>query len=281
MKIVAGVKSYAEAEALLRLGADEVYGGIAAVPNHRRTNMSFQSMDELKAAVRLARSKGKRFSFLVNQPSYDARYRKTLEVLRELDREGLGACIVRELPMMESIRDLGLKARMTVSSLALCFNLPAMKRFKELGARRVVLPFHMVPQESRRLIHNPYGLETEVFFHADFCCANIDPACRLWRLTRRDQTCRYAYRKDGARWKMPEADVREKMRAVHGFFGSGAGYLKLVRMKDFMEELEVFKFARILSRLYDKGVGEEEFARLGEKLYFSVSRHARAAWKKR
>ncbi|MFA6030840.1 MAG: U32 family peptidase [Elusimicrobiota bacterium] len=281
MRIVAGVKNYAEAEALLRLGADEVYGGLAVVPNHRRTNMSFQSMDELKAAVRLARSKGKRFSFLVNQPSYDDRYRKTLAVLRELDGEGLGACIVRELPMMESARALRLKARMTVSSLALCFNLPAMKRFKELGASRVVLPFHMVPRESQRLIDNPYGLETEVFFHADFCCANIDPACRLWRLTRRDQTCRYSYRKDGARWKMPEADVREKMRAVHGFFGSGAGYLKLVRMKDFMEELEVFKFARILSRLYDRGVGEEEFARLGEKLYFSVSRHARAAWKKR
>lgn len=282
MKTVAGVKSYAEAEAMLRLGADELYGGLAVVPNHRFPSQSFQTMDEIKAAVVLAKKKGRRFSLLVNQPSFGTRYRRTLAVARELDEAGLGGCIVRELPMLEELAALKLKARLTVSSLALCFNLPAMKRYKELGAARVVLPFQLTPSEAAPLIRNPYGLETEVFFHADFCCANVDPACRLWNLTRRDQTCRFPYRdEEGNVWHMPEANAPQKMRAVYGFLRSGARYLKIIRMNDFSEELEVLKFARILGKLFPKAKDEEEFVRLGEKLYFTVSRHARNAWKKR
>lgn len=282
MKTVVGVKTYAEAETMLRLGADELYGGLAAVPNHRFPSQSFQTMDELKSAVKLARRLGRRFSLLVNQPSFGARARRTLNVAQELDADGLGGCIVRELPMLEELRALKLKARLTVSSLALCFNLPAMKRCRELGASRVVLPFQLTPGEAAPLIKNPYGLETEVFFHADFCCANVDPACRLWNLTRRDQTCRFPYRgPGGASWRMPEANAPQKMSAVYGFLRSGAQYLKIIRMHDFSEELEVFKFARIIDKLYAKASGEDEFVRLGEKLYFTVSRHARNAWKKR
>jgi collagenase-like PrtC family protease len=281
VKTVVGIKTYAEAETMLKLGADEIYGGLAAVPNHRFPSQSFQTMEEIKAAVTLAKKMGRRFSLLVNQPAFGARYRKTLAVAEELDEAGLGACIVRELPMLESLRGLGLKAKLTVSSLALCFNLPSMKRFKELGASRVVLPFHLLPSEAAALIRNPYKMETEVFFHADFCCANIDPACRLWNLTRRDQTCRFSYAAPGGRWKMPEANAPEKMRAVYGFHHSGAGYLKIIRMHDFSEELEVFKFSRIITELLKKNLTEDQFVRLGEKLYFTVSRHARMAWKKR
>ena len=50
MKTVAGVKNYAEAETMLRLGAEELYGGLAAVPNHRPPGQSFRDIEELKAA---------------------------------------------------------------------------------------------------------------------------------------------------------------------------------------------------------------------------------------
>lgn len=278
MKTVAGVKTLAEAETMLRLGADELYGGLAAVPNHRLPAQSFRTMDEIRSAVRLAARRGKKFSLLVNQPAFGPRFRKALAAARELDKEGLGACIVRELAMLDALGGAGLKARLTVSSLALCYNLPALRRFREMGAGRVVLPFHLAPAEARRLIANPYGMETEVFFHADFCCANVDPACRLWNLTRRDQTCRFSYMSPGGRWRMPEANAAEKMRAVYGFHHSGAGYLKIIRMNDFKDEIEVLKFARLLTALLEKGLGEEEFVKMGERLYSTVSRHA---WIKR
>lgn len=278
MKTVAGVKTLAEAEIMLRLGADELYGGLAAVPNHRLPAQSFQTMGELKSAVKLAAGRGKKFSLLMNQPAFGPRFRKALAVARELDGEGLGACIVRELAMLEALSKAGLKAKLTVSSLALCYNLPALRRFKKMGASRVVLPFHMAPEEARRLIENPYGMETEVFFHADFCCANVDPACRLWNLTHRDQTCRFSYTGPGGRWRMPEANAAEKMRAVYGFSRSGAGYLKIIRMNDFKDEIEVMKFSRLLTALLAKCSGEEEFVKLGERLYSTVSRHA---WIKR
>lgn len=263
---------------MLRLGADELYGGLAAVPNHRLPAQSFGTMADIKAAVRLAVKRGKKFSLLLNQPAFGPKFRKALAVVKELDAEGLGACIVRELAMLDALSRTDLKARLTVSSLALCYNLPAMKLFKELGASRVVLPFHLAPPEARRLIENPYGMETEVFFHADFCCANVDPACRLWNLTRRDQTCRFSYMSPAGRWRMPEANAAEKMRAVYGFYHSGAGYLKIIRMNEFKDEIEVLKFSRLLSALLGKGVGEEEFVKLGERLYSTVSRHA---WIKR
>lgn len=278
MKIVAGVKTYAEAETMLRLGADEIYGGLAAVPNHRLPAQSFRTMEEIKSAVKLAVSRGKKFSLLLNQPAFGPKFRKGLSAARELDAAGLGACIVREMAMLDALNSAGLKARLTVSSLALCYNLPAMRRFKQLGASRIVLPFHMEPGEARRLIKNSYGMETEVFFHADFCCANIDPACRLWNLTRRDQTCRFSYMTPGGRWRMPEANAAEKMRAVYGFYHSGAGYLKIIRMNDFNDEIEVLKFSRLLTALLRKGTSEEDFVRMGERLYSTVSRHA---WQKR
>lgn len=278
MKTVVGVKTLAEADTMLRLGADELYGGLAAVPNHRLPAQSFRTMADIKAAVRLAVKRGRKFSLLLNQPAFGPKFRKALAVVKELDAEGLGACIVRELAMLDALSRAGLKARLTVSSLALCYNLPAMKRFKELGAGRVVLPFHLAPAEARRLIENPYGMETEVFFHADFCCANVDPACRLWNLTRRDQTCRFSYLSPGGRWRMPEANAAEKMRAVYGFYHSGAGYLKIIRMNEFKDEIEVLKFSRLLTALLEKGTGEEEFVKLGERLYSTVSRHA---WIKR
>jgi len=278
MKTVVGIKTFAEAETMLRLGADELYGGLAVVPNHRLPAQSFQTIGELKAAVGLTRAKGKRFSFLLNQPCFGPKYGETLDVVAELDRAGLGACIVRELPMFEKLRALKLRAKLTVSSLALCFNLPALRRFRELGASRVVLPFQTTPEEAAPLLRNRLGLETEVFFHGDFCCANVDPACRLWSLKHVIQTCRYTYDCGGSQWKMPEANAPEKMRSVYGFYHGGAGYLKMVRMENFKDEIEVFKFARMLTELLKRGLDEAEFIRMGEKLYSTVSRHA---WKKR
>lgn len=278
MKTVVGVKTFAEAETMLRLGADELYGGYAEVPNHRLPSQSFQTLAELKAAVRLAKAAGKKFSLLLNQPCFGPKYDEALGAAAELDREGLGACIVRELPMLEKLNALKLRAKLTVSSLALCFNLPAMRRYRELGASRVVLPFQLTPEEAAPLLKNRLGLETEVFFHGDFCCVNVDPACRLWSLKHVIQTCRYTYCGRGGGWKMPEANAPEKMRSVYGFYHGGAGYLKMVRMENFSDEIEVFKFARMLTELLKKGPGEEDFVRMGEKLYSTVSRHA---WKKR
>ncbi len=263
---------------MLRLGADELYGGLAAVPNHRLPAQSFSSVDEIVTVIKMAARRGRRFSLLLNQPSFGDRFARSVALVKRLDAEGLGACIVRELAMLDALSRAGLKARLTASSLALCYNLPSMRRLKEMGATRVVLPFHMAPDEARRLIANPFGMETEVFFHADFCCANVDPVCRLWNLTHRDQTCRFSYTGPDGRWRMPEANAAEKMRSVYRFHHSGAGYLKIIRMNDFRDEMEVLKFSRLLTALLEKGTGEADFVRMCLRLYSTVTRHA---WIKR
>lgn len=279
MKIVVGVKNYAEAEAFIRAGADELYGGLAAVPNHRLPDMSFPDMDEIKAAIALANSRGRRFSFLINQPCFGEGYEKTRAAVRELDRAGVGACIVRELPMFEEIAALRLRARLTVSSLALCFNLPAMRRFRDLGATRIILPYHISPEEAAPLIKNPYGLETEVFFHADFCCVNMDPACRLFSLTKAGQTCRFTYSGRGGSWKMPGPGVEQKLRADYDFYHCGKPCVKIVRRRDPAESMETYKYARALGHLLKAGKTFPDFLSMGKKLYFNVTRNARTCAK--
>lgn len=90
-----------------------------------KTVVGVKTFPELKAAVRLAKASGKKFSLLLNQPCFGPKYDEALGAAAEPDREGLGACIVRELPMLEKLNALKLRAKLTVSSLALCFNLPA------------------------------------------------------------------------------------------------------------------------------------------------------------
>ncbi len=274
MKLVVGVKNYAEAEAFVSAGAEELYGGLYDVPNHRLPNMSFQDMGELKAAVRLAVSRGRRFSFLLNQPCFGEGIKRALDAAAELDAAGLPACIVRELPMLEALRALRLKASVTVSSLALCFNLPAMRRFRQLGASRVILPFHISPAEAEPLIKNRLGLETEVFFNSDFCCVNMDPACRLFNLTRAGQTCRFNYHGPGGPWRMPGPTVAQQLGSDYDFYRCGAPFVKIVRRRDFAESMETFKFARMLGRLLERGVPRGDFIRMGTKLYFNVTRNA-------
>jgi hypothetical protein len=149
-----------------------------------------------------------------------------------------------------------------------------MRRFKALGASRVVLPYHISPQEAAPLIKNPYGLETEVFFHADFCCVNMDPACRLFSLTRAGQTCRFTYQGRGGRWKMPGPSVEQKLRADYDFYHCGSPRVKIVRRRDFSESMETFKYARALGRLLKMGKTFPDFLRMGTKLYFNVARNA-------
>ncbi len=273
MRIVAGAKTFEEADWLLANGADEVYCAVATLPNHYDADTCLPSDSEFVRVARLARRRGKRAHLLLNESCFESDYPRVVKRAMAIDRAGCDGVVVKELAMMRALREAGLKADLIVSSVALTFNSRTLDYYAPLGVRRVILPYQAVPWESRRLIDNPYGMETEVFFHADFCCVNVDPVCRLDGWASSYQVCRMGLTSGGRPFNMPESNVPQKLGVVYDFYHAGARYLKLVRMHKFSDEMEVLKEARLMLALLERGVSREDFLRMGERLYFSVSRH--------
>lgn len=273
MKIVAGVKAFEEADWLLASGAAEVYCGVPGLPNHRNPDQCLGSDAEFVRIARMAARRGKRVLLALNQACFEKDFPEVARRAKALVKAGAGAVIVAELPLLHYLVGSGLKTEFIVSSLALAFNSRALAYYKDLGVGRVILPFHLTAREAGRFIKNPYGLETEAFFHADFCCVNMDPACRLDGWLKRHQVCRLEYTSGGEPFRMPEANAPQKLGEVYDLYHAGVKYLKLIRRESFAEEAEIFKQAAGMLALLKKGVGRADFARLGERLYFAVSRN--------
>jgi hypothetical protein len=273
MLIVAGSKAYDEAEWLLSNGAAEVYCGVPGLPNHRDEDQCLKDDAEFVRIARMAGAKGRRALLAMNEACFEEDYPVIAARVKSILKSCRVPVIIRELPLLQYLRKSGVKAEFIISSLSLVFNSRALEYYKNLGVKRVILPFHLMPYEAGRIINNRFGMETEIFFHADFCCPNMDPACRLDGWLKSFQVCRFPYTCGGEPHRMPEANVPQKLDMVYDAFHSGINYLKIIRVTDFKDQQEVLKEARVMLALLEKGVSREDFRKLGEKLYFSVSRH--------
>lgn len=273
MKIVAGCKSFGEAEWLLKSGAAEVYCGVPGLPNHRDADQCLQSDEEFIRIARLAGKSGGRALLALNEACFEKDYPEVARRVKAIVKACRCPVIVRELALFEALRRSGVKTDFIVSSLSLVFNSRALDYYRGLGVKRLIFPFHLLPAEAGRLIRNKCGIETEIFFHADFCCPNMDPACRLDGWLKSFQVCRFGYTCGGKPHRMPEANVPQKLDVVYDSFHAGIDYLKIIRVNDFSDQQAVLKEALVMLALLRKGVSRQEFRRLGEKLYFSVPRH--------
>ncbi|OGR51612.1 MAG: hypothetical protein A2049_09920 [Elusimicrobia bacterium GWA2_62_23] len=273
MLIVAGSKAYDEADWLLSNGAAEVYCGVPGLPNHRDEDQCLKDDGEFVRIARMAKGKGKRALLAINEACFEENYPEVAARVKAILKACRVPVIIRELPLLHYLRKSGVKADFIISSLSLVFNSRALDYYKDLGVKRVILPFHLMPYEAGRIIDNRLGMETEIFFHADFCCPNMDPACRLDGWLKSFQVCRFPYTCGGEPYRMPEANVPQKLDMVYDAFHAGIKYLKIIRVTDFGDQREVLKEARVMLALLEKGVSREDFRKLGEKLYFSVSRH--------
>jgi hypothetical protein len=273
MRIVVGVKTYDEADWFLAHGAAEVYGSVRGLPNHREEDQCIRTDKEFLRIARLARQRGKKAILALNQACFEKDFKDIARRAKSLVRGGVAGVVVAELPLLHHLIASDLKTCFILSSLSLMFNSRTLGYYRSLGIKRIVLPFQLAPREAGRIIRNPHGLETEVFFHSDFCCVNMDPACRLDGWVKRYQVCRFQYASGGTPFRMPGPAVPQQLDAVYDFFRAGVQYLKIVRRQSFNEEAEIFKQALVTLALLEKGVNRADFARMGEALYFSVSRN--------
>lgn len=244
MLIVAGSKTYDEADWLLANGAAEVYCGVPG------PDQCFQNDEEFIRIARRAAARGKRALLALNDACPGEEYSGLARRARAIVKACGSPVLVRELPLFHYLYDSGLRAEYIIGGQSLVYNSRALDYFNNMGVKRVVLPFDLHPGEAGRLINNRYGMETEIIFHADFRRPGTDPACRL-----------------------PEPELPQLLDAVYGSFHAGIKYLKVARADDLKEQREVLKEARVMLALLEKGVSREDFRKLGGKLYFSVAGH--------
>jgi|GEM_PF-2072338 len=178
MKITAGVTNLSEVKAALAGGADEVYGGVLGVTNHRpmTPEYSFPDLGAFAAAIRTAHAAGRRIHFLANELYDDAGARRIAAVLMALGRWGVDGVLVRDPYLILLLRRMGFDREVILSSLAVAFNSEAVCLYRDLGVRRVVLPQHLCPAEIGAL-RRRVSIKMEAFFGKREYCKNVDGLC--------------------------------------------------------------------------------------------------------
>ncbi len=195
MKITAGVTNLSELKAVLVGGADEVYGGVLEVTNHRpmTPEYSFPDLDAFAAAIKRTHAGGRKIYFLANELYDDGACQRIAAILRALGLRGVDGALIRDPRLIVLLRRLGFNRELILSSLAAAFNSEALRFYRDLGVRRVVLPQHLSPREIGA-IRKRVSIRMEAFFDKREYCKNVDGLClfhgaQTYRHPRRSRLC--------------------------------------------------------------------------------------------
>ncbi len=156
---------------VIELGCDAAYfGGKNLNMRLHRKDYNFTE-EELKEAVDMAHSLGKKAYITVNNLYADHELELLKEFLIKLDQIQPDALIVQDFSTISLIREIGLTLPLHSSVMMNVHNLETMKALKELGVTRVVLSREASLAYSRYLSANT-DMELEYFIHGDMCIAH-------------------------------------------------------------------------------------------------------------
>jgi Collagenase and related proteases len=184
MKILAPVNSVLEAEALVNLGAEELYCGLSPGAwrkgqgqelwlNRREPGKAnLESLEELRKLVGVAHRAGSQVFLTLNQPGYAPElYADILTTVRQAQEScSVDAFIVADPGLIRLLKEDLPEIVIHVSSLAAVLNSAAVSFFRQLGVRRIIFPRY-VELETMRLMIERGGdhLEYEAFILNDGC----------------------------------------------------------------------------------------------------------------
>lgn len=166
VELLAPAGDITAARAAFRSGADAVYLGLQRFSARAQAkNFSF---DELKRAVGLAKSLGKKVYVTVNTLVDRRDLGKTAETLQEAECAGANGVIVQDLGVARIAREHFPALELHASTQLFVHNLEGVLALKERGFSRVVLA-REVPIADIRKIAERCGCELEVFIHGALC----------------------------------------------------------------------------------------------------------------
>jgi putative protease len=146
-------------------GADAVYIGGPSLG--LRANAINFTLDEIEEGCKFAHNLGKKVHVTVNIALHNKEIPEVVNYLKELEKRGVDAIIVSDPGIMKLALD-NTSLQVHVSTQASTLNVEAVKFFKKLGAKRVVLAREASKEEIKEIIDN-VDIEIETFIHGAMC----------------------------------------------------------------------------------------------------------------
>ena len=199
MELLAPAGGLRQLKAALRFGADAVYGGLRRFG--LRSAASNFDWDELREALRLAHSAGKRFYLTLNILPYDEDLESMISDAEKASAMGIDGAIVSDIGALSLLRKACPDLPLHVSTQANVMNSAAAEVFVRMGASRIVLSRELsldrIAAIRKRL---PPDVQLEAFVHGAMCMSHSGRCMLSDYLTGRSankgscaQPCRYEY----------------------------------------------------------------------------------------
>lgn len=183
----------------LKFGADAVY--LAGEMFGMRTNPSNFSADELKKAVELAHSLGKKVYLTCNTLQRNEEIEKLPEFLKYAQDIGIDAFIIADIGVMALAKKYAPNVDIHMSTQVGIVNYQTANTLYEMGASRIVTARELSLDEIKTIRDKtPNDLEIEVFVHGAMCMSFSGRCILSDYMTQRDanrgdcaQPCRWKY----------------------------------------------------------------------------------------
>jgi collagenase-like PrtC family protease len=179
MKIVAPISKLTEIEPLVTAGANELYCGVLprqwvgtfkAANSNRRPGGNLSDYGQLRTAVETTHTLDCPLSLVLNAQQYSTEQADAaLDMARTFVDMGGDALIVSDIGLLHAISEALPTARVHVSSVATCRNAESARLFRELGARRIILPRDVTIAEAVEIAAEVPDMEIEAFILNDGC----------------------------------------------------------------------------------------------------------------
>ncbi len=195
LRILSPLSRTDEVEPLIEAGAGEFYCGIlpeqwrrdysvAASINRRQENNRAQgtsphmdTFEDLARCVELARPHGVKVTITLNEHYYsNAQYPALTAYIEQCLKAGADTFIVGDIGIILTLQDIDPNVNIHISTAGTAFNSETVHFYRDLGAKRVILPRHLTLDEIRAIAENVNGIELEAFI-LNSRCANIDGFC--------------------------------------------------------------------------------------------------------
>lgn len=177
-------------------GADAIYCG--GQNFSLRANAKNFSLSELKEAVELAHSMNKKIYITVNIIFHDCDIDGLIDYLKYLDSIGVDGIIASDIIVIKTVKELGLKFSVCLSTQASTLNSRAVRFWQNLGVTRVVLAREASREDILRIKET--GIEIETFIHGAMCTSFSGKCVLSNYMTNRDsnrggcaQVCRWEF----------------------------------------------------------------------------------------
>ena len=170
---------------LIGIGADEFYLGyrnrlkFSEQILSRRSGIfpNFISTASTADAIRCVKENSKKVFVAINETFYPPAYIKQILVdIAKLRENGVDGFIIADVNLFLQIQESFPDLHLVASTVAHIFNSKALDFFKNLGAKRCIMPRQLTISEIKEIINNNQDMEFEIFIKNDECF-NIDGIC--------------------------------------------------------------------------------------------------------